>query len=102
MARAATFRVLVFCLISCPAIAQVGSDRLLRANDEPHNWLTYSGTYFSQRHSLLGQIDASNVANIELKWVYHAETLPSVSRTPRVGHDLLYVQPPPYHILDVA
>jgi alcohol dehydrogenase (cytochrome c) len=99
MARAATFRVLVFCLISCPAIAQVGSDRLLRANDEPHNWLTYSGTYFSQRHSLLGQIDASNVANIELKWVYQAQTLTSVSTTPLVVDGVMYVTQPPNDIL---
>ena len=27
------------------------SDRLLRAADEPQNWLTYSGGYSSQRHS---------------------------------------------------
>ena len=33
--------------------AQVTSERLLRAADEPQNWLTYSGGYASQRHSLL-------------------------------------------------
>ena len=41
--------------------AQVTSDRLLRAADEPQNWLTYSGGYASQRHSLLKQIDPGNV-----------------------------------------
>ena len=31
-----------------PAVsAQVTSDRLLRAADEPQNWLTYSGGYAS-------------------------------------------------------
>jgi alcohol dehydrogenase (cytochrome c) len=49
--------------------AQVTSDRLLRATREPENWLTYSGTYDSQRYSLLRQIDPSNVKNLELKWV---------------------------------
>src|ERR1043166_6697447 len=39
--------------------AQVTSDRLLRANEEPQNWLTYSGTYFSQRYTPLKQIDAN-------------------------------------------
>ena len=36
--------------------AQVTSDRLLRAASEPHNWLTYGGTYTSQRYSTLDQI----------------------------------------------
>jgi len=48
---------------------QVSSDRLLRANDEPQNWLTYSGSYMSQRYSLLKQVDTSNVKNLELKWM---------------------------------
>src|SRR5262245_39896934 len=44
--------------------AQVTSDRILRAADEPQNWLTYSGGYASQRYSLLKQIDTSNVKNL--------------------------------------
>ena len=31
--------------------AQVTYDQILRAADEPQNWLTYNGTYSSQRHS---------------------------------------------------
>ena len=49
--------------------AQVTPDRLLRAADEPQNWLTYSGGYASQRHSLLKQIEPGNVKNLELKWI---------------------------------
>jgi len=49
--------------------AQVTSDRILRAADEPQNWLTYNGGYMSQRYSLLKQIDTSNVKNLELKWM---------------------------------
>ena len=35
--------------VSVSLSAQVSSERLRNATDEPHNWLTYSGTYFSQR-----------------------------------------------------
>jgi glucose dehydrogenase len=56
-----------FLLLSCAVDAQVTSDRLLKAADEPHNWLTYSGGYSSQRYSQLKQIDTSNVRNLELK-----------------------------------
>ncbi len=35
---------------------QITFDRIVNANKEPQNWLTYSGTPLSQRHSLLTQI----------------------------------------------
>ena len=38
------------------ASAQVGFDRLVQAEKEPQNWLTYSGNYNSQRYSKLTQI----------------------------------------------
>src|SRR5439155_20981466 len=44
---------------------QVSYERLLRAAGEPQNWLTYSGTYASQRYSVLGQITPANVKNLE-------------------------------------
>ncbi len=51
--------------------AQVTYDRLLHADREPQNWLTYSGGYGGNRYSLLTQINADNVKNLQLKWVYH-------------------------------
>ena len=48
MKRAAV--VLLFC-IECSLPAQVTFDRILNAAKEPQNWLTYSGTFGSQRHS---------------------------------------------------
>ena len=49
--------------------AQVSYDRILHAADEPQNWLTYSGTYMSQRYSPLKQIDVANAKNLEMKWM---------------------------------
>ena len=49
--------------------AQVPYDRILNAADEPQNWLTYNGSYMSQRYSLLDQIKQDNVGDLELKWV---------------------------------
>jgi len=40
-------------------LAQVSSDRLLNAQKESQNWLTYSGGYMSQRHS---QLSASSMS----------------------------------------
>ena len=40
--------------------AQVSPDRILNAQKEPQNWLTYSGSYLSQRYSQLTQITPAN------------------------------------------
>src|SRR5207247_2339449 len=46
--------------------AQVTFDRILKAKQEPQNWLTYSGGLYGQRHSELTQITPENVKNMEL------------------------------------
>jgi alcohol dehydrogenase (cytochrome c) len=65
-------RVAIFvALLSSSLSAQVTYDRLLRADREPHNWLTYSGGYASLRYSPLTQINRTNVRNLQMKWSYH-------------------------------
>ena len=67
-------------LLLCTALvgagsAQVSSNRILNANKEPQNWLTYGGSYSSQRYSTLDQINRENVKNLELKWAFQAKWL---------------------------
>ncbi len=35
------------------------------------DWISYHGSYDSQRHSVLDQITHSNVSSLVSKWVYH-------------------------------
>jgi len=78
------------------AAQQVTFDRILHADREPQNWLSYSGTPFNQRHSLLTQITAANVANLELQWVWQAKSLEKFEATALVVDGVLYtVQGPP-------
>jgi alcohol dehydrogenase (cytochrome c) len=51
-------------------VPNVTFERILRADREPQNWLTYSGTVLGQRHTLLTQITPSNVKNLELAWMW--------------------------------
>lgn len=70
-------------------------DRILHAQNEPQNWLTYSGTTFSQRHSLLTQITPENVNKLELQWVFQARSLEKFEATPLVVNGVMYtVQAP--------
>ena len=79
-------------------------DRILNANKEPQNWLTYSGTVLGQRHSLLTQITPANVKNLELQWVWQAKSLEKFETTPLVVDGVLYTVEAPNNVvaLDAA
>jgi alcohol dehydrogenase (cytochrome c) len=68
--------------------AQVTLDRLLRP--EPQNWLTYSGTYSGQRYSPLTQITTGNVQNLEMQWIWQAQSLEKFETTSLVDNGILY------------
>lgn len=69
-------------------------ERLTRAAGEPHNWLTYSGTYAAERFSPLDQIDKGNVGDLAVEWVY--QTSPGiVETTPLVVDGIMYLTEPP-------
>ena len=74
---------------------QVSYQRILNADDEPGNWLTYSRTYNSQRYSHLDQIRRDNVKNLELKWVFQAKSLENFEATPLVVDGIMYLTRPP-------
>src|SRR5512140_2503014 len=77
------------------APAQVTFQRLLNADKEPQNWLTYSGNLLGQRYSPLTQITAANVKNLELQWVYQVRSLEKFEATPLVVDGVMYsVQAP--------
>jgi len=88
--------------------AQVTFDRLLRADQEPQNWLTYSGNLSGQRYSPLTQITPGNVKNLELQWVFQtrrpAEPAEKFEATPLVVDGIMYTVLAPNHVvaLDAA
>jgi alcohol dehydrogenase (cytochrome c) len=79
--------------------AQVTSDRLLRAASEPRNWLTYSGSYRSERYTPLDQITPANVANLEQKWVFQTQVLGAWQATPLVVDGVMYVTQRPNDVV---
>ncbi|RPI50032.1 MAG: hypothetical protein EHM55_22375, partial [Acidobacteria bacterium] len=69
--------------------AQVTDQELLKP--DPSDWLTYSGTYNSQRHSLLKQITPQNVGSLQAKWVYQLVGQQHVQAVPVVADGVMYV-----------
>jgi len=79
--------------------AQVSFERLLRADREPQNWLTYSGTMQSQRFSQLTQITPDNVKNLELQWIFQARSLEKFETTALVVDGVMYTVQAPNDLL---
>jgi len=70
--------------------AQVSYNRILNSGKEPQNWLTYGGSYSSQRYSTLDQVNRDNVKDLELKWVFQAKSLDPFQTTPLVVDGVMY------------
>ena len=83
------------------ANAQVPYDRILNAADEPQNWLTYNGSYMSQRYSLLDQINQDNVGDLELKWVLQNQVFGAWQSNPIVVDGIMYVTERPNSVMAV-
>ena len=76
-------------------LAQVPYQRILRADSEPGNWLTYGGTYRSQRYSQLSQINRDNVSQLKAAWVYQIRQAGIIETSPIVADSVMYVTEPP-------
>jgi alcohol dehydrogenase (cytochrome c) len=90
---------LLFLLAASGVFAQISFQRLLRAADEPHNWLTYSGTFASQRYSALTQITPANAAKLQLQWVFQARSLEKFEATPLVVNGVMYLTQAPNDVV---
>ena len=64
-------------------------NRLLRAEAEPENWLTFSGNLRGWNHSSLTQVDRSTVSQLEIAWWHQARPL-GLRATPLVVNNVLY------------
>ena len=82
-------------------LAQVSYERILSSADEPDNWLTYNGTYASQRYSRLDQITASNVDDLELKWMLQNQVFGAWQSNPIVVDGIMYVTERPNDVMAV-
>ena len=72
------------------AAAAVDAERLVNADADMGNWLSYGRTYDEQRHSPLTQINADNVGDLGLAWSFDLNTTRGVEATPLVIDGMMY------------
>jgi len=87
-------------LAATQAGAQVSYERLVNAAADTDNWLTYSGSYRSERFSRLDQVNAGNVKDLKVIWAYQMQPSTQagnglVETTPVVVDGIMYITEPP-------
>lgn len=81
------------------AVEPVRYEDLLRADQMPDRWLTYSGGYDGHRFSSNNQITSANAAGLRLSWIRQYEALdPSIETTPLVVSGHMFVTVPPNRV----
>jgi alcohol dehydrogenase (cytochrome c)/quinohemoprotein ethanol dehydrogenase len=73
------------------APARVTAQRLLRADSEPSQWMTYGGNYEEQRYSRLKRINRANVKQLGLAWFADYDTNLQQTGTPLYIDGVIYV-----------
>src|SRR5262245_48619875 len=86
--RAALLLSLATAAVAIGAAQVTDKDRL---TPDPNDFLLYSGSYDSQRHSLLKQITASNVGTLQAKWMFHLTGSKDLEAPPIVYKGVMYV-----------
>jgi len=71
--------------------ANIDDARIVAADRDPGNWLTYGRTYSEQRFSPLSKITADNVGKLGLAWYGDLETNRGQEATPLVIDGVMYV-----------
>jgi len=70
--------------------ANVDGARLVNADQEPGNWMSYGRTYSEQRFSPLKQINDQNVGQLALAWYVDLDTRRGQEATPLVVDGVMY------------
>ena len=70
--------------------AAVDAARLLAAESEPGNWMSYGRTYSEQRFSPLQQVNTDNVGKLGLAWSFDLTTERGIEATSVVVDGVMY------------
>ncbi len=65
-------------------------ERIVNSRKEPHNWLTYFGDYEGRHYSLLKQINADNVSQLQTAWVFQPQGNGILQASPLVVDGVMY------------
>ncbi len=77
----------------------VDDSRLLNAQTDPDNWLSYGRDYSNQRFSPLRQINKGNVARLANAWTFNSGVSSTFQTSPIVVDGVMYLSLPFNHVV---
>jgi alcohol dehydrogenase (cytochrome c) len=89
-------QLILLLAFSSSSIAQIDVpfERIVNADKEPGNWLTYSRDFTGQRFSPLDRINASNVDKLHIAWIYQAREPDPFEASPIVVDGTMFITDP--------
>ena len=91
--RHKAFITALLCLVPLRG-ADVPFSRLAKASEDARNWLTYWGDYHATRFRDLKQINAGNVKNLRLEWMFQTDAPGAFETVPLVVDGVMYFTAP--------
>lgn len=88
---------LLFLLVTYSAVllGQMPYQRILAADSEPGNWLSFGGGYQSHSYSPLDQVNTSNISGLRIAWMYQIKVSHHFETEPLVFDGFMYITEPP-------
>ena len=81
--------------------AQMQSERMMLAEAADGNWTVYGGDLSNTRYVANDQINADNVEDLHLKWMFQTGVLGSFETTPIVEDGVMYITTPYNHVFAI-
>ncbi len=81
------------------ALGPVRYEDILASGQDPHRWLTYSGSYDAHRFSPNDQITTANASNLRLLWMRQYPTSEmSIETSPLIVDGFMFITVPPNRV----
>jgi alcohol dehydrogenase (cytochrome c) len=87
--------LLLFFTCSGLLLGQMPYKRILNAESEPGNWLTFAGGYQAHSYSPLDRINVSNISGLKVAWMYQIKVSHHFETEPLVFDGVMYITEPP-------
>jgi alcohol dehydrogenase (cytochrome c) len=78
---------------------RVPYDELVSTVESGNDWLAYSGSYSSTRHSSLAAINSRNVHELAIRWINQLDTPGKVESSPVVRDGIMFLTVPPARVM---
>ena len=72
-------------------IGNINTQRIIKADNEPGNWLSHGRNYEEQRYSPLEDINKENIERLNLAWSFDMNSTRALEATPIIDNGIMFL-----------